>query len=154
MIMWSACLSPPTPVCTTKTKRMWKNLDMKRFRTRLSDSALCKSDQHDDVITNVDMLADQYDNIFMDILEELASVTEFTVRNRAHHLWFDGESRSNRRAVRRSQRQFKRYKTQVSHDTWRKAFSVSWKQSHTKAAIYWKTRSPFRAAIIVVCSKL
>ena len=85
MITWSAYLSPPAPVYTTKTKRLWKHLNIERFRTRLSDSALCKSDQHDDVITDVDMLADQYDNIITEILDELAPVTEFTVRDRAHH---------------------------------------------------------------------
>ena len=140
MIMLSACLSPSAPVYTTKTKGLWKNLDIDRFHTRLSDLALCKSDQHDDVISDIDMLADQYDNIIMDILDELAPVTEFTVRNRAHHPLFDGESRSTTRAVHHLECQFKWHKTSALHDALRNALPDSWKQSLAKAAIYWKNK--------------
>ena len=93
----------------------------------------------DDVITDVDMLADQY-NIIMDILDELAPVTEFTVRNWAHHPWLDDELWSTRRVVCRFEHQFKRHKTSASHDDWRNMLHDSRKQSHAKAAIYWKNK--------------
>ena len=115
MIAWFACPTPSVPIFTTKTKISWKNLNIESIRTRLSDSALCKSDQYDDVIADVDTLADQYDNIITDILDELAPVTEFTVRNRTHHPWFDGELRLTRRVVRRFERQFKRHRRHRRH---------------------------------------
>ena len=59
------------------------NLSIKKFRSGRSDSALCKSDQDDDVTTDGDMPADQYYNIVTNIVDELAPVTEFTVENQA-----------------------------------------------------------------------
>ena len=134
--MWSACLSLSAPVYTTKTTRLWKNLNIERFRRRLSDSALCKSNQHVDVITDVNMLAVLYDNIITDILDELVPLTEFTVRDRAHHPWFDAESRSTRRVVRHLEHQFKRRKSSASHDAWRNAL----RNSLQSTAIYWKNK--------------
>ena len=76
-----------------------KESEPRNVRTRLLDSTLCKTDYSDDVTNDIRTLADKYDDIITGILDELASVARFTVRERDHHPCFDDEPMSARRAV-------------------------------------------------------
>ena len=58
------CMPDSTaPIYKTKTSRLWKNLIFETFCTWLLDMMLCKTDYSNDIITNVDTLANRYDNI-------------------------------------------------------------------------------------------
>ena len=89
---------------------------------------------------NVYKLYDQFNGIVAKLLDDLAPVTQFIIREHYHRPWFDAESQSIRKSMRRFEHQFKANKVQLHVDAWRAALKSSKKQSHAKAAGYWKQK--------------
>ena len=75
MITWFACLTPPAAT-HRRLKDCRRILTLKGFVHDFQNRR-CES-QINMTITDVDMLADQYNNIITEILDELATVTEFS----------------------------------------------------------------------------
>ena len=111
-----------------------KNCD--DFKAGFLNSLLYEFVSGCETTSDVDKFVDQYNHVITDLLDKLAPVTEFTVREWVHHPWFKEESRSNRNAVQRLKHRFEWQKASSSRDTWRNACHASRKQSHRKSVAY------------------
>ena len=154
LITWTGYLSAPVPLYITNSRQVWKNFQSDDFKAGLLDSPLREFVFGCETTSDVDKLVYQYNHVIMDLLNKLATVTEFTIHGRVYHLWFDEESRSTRKAVCHLEHWFKLQKTSSSHDAWENALHASRKQLHRKSVAYWKSKIYLPATSHIWYSKL
>ena len=121
-------MAPPEPTYRTITSRRWRSFDVEGFMSALSNSDLCRPAHVDE---SPEVLADRYDSVITELLDEFALLSTIAVRQRSHRPWYDDECRQSRRKARKLQRHFRRFKTSESYEAWRVVLSKARKTSRS-----------------------
>ena len=153
LVTWSVNIRKTTaPNYVTSERRLWKNLDVARFRTALLSSSLC-TDEVTGSDLNVDAMASQYNQVITTILDDMIPVTTTTYRVRRSDPWYDDECRSAKRAARKLERRYKRtLKTSsrnrptatsvsASSESWVLALKTLHRLVEQKRRLFWRSQA-------------
>lgn len=147
LLTWSLPVSKPSPHYVSFTFRPYNKVSLSSLRSALSFSPLC--DPHMWQSLHVHDLADLFDSIVSQLLDDLAPHRTVRLKRRPSDPWFDDECRSAKRDTRRLERLYHR----LRYDLLSMPAAISdalfeWKQSSVvyrkilrrKRESYWKCR--------------
>jgi hypothetical protein len=101
LLQWEVSTTHHALLVVTVRTRPWRHLDLELFRSALSTTRLCHSD---DWPTDIDEMAALYDIELTGLLDSLIPESEFSRRPRPSDPWFDMECRVAKRITRRLER--------------------------------------------------
>ena len=110
LLRWSFGLHKPAPAYETITYRLWRRLDVDKFRDELRRSALCRGV----VGADVDALAELYESELHAILDRILPLRTSTRRRRPSDPWFDDDCRTAKRQCRKLERRATRSTSDAS----------------------------------------
>ena len=131
-----AKMSPTVPPLVGR--RSWRRLSHDAFTADLATSRLCaRLSELSDL--SADELAQLYDQVMTDLLDQHCPVVFVRHRSRPTTPWFDADCRAARRRVRAAERRFRRKRTEVNKRAWivkLKALRVLYEEKNSS---YWRS---------------
>jgi len=139
---------PMVSYYVTSERRLWKNLDVARFRAALLSSSLCT----DDAVrtdSDVDAMASQYDQVITSILDEMIPPVTATYRMCKSDPWYNDECCAAKRSARKLERRYKRAlkasmrncptasSVDASRESWLQALKTSHRLVEQKRRRFW-----------------
>lgn len=126
LIHWTIPIPRPHRVYMRISRRRWKHFNHDQFISRLQTSALCLPTDPEKTVFE---LADCYQSVITNILDELAPVTEMLVRVRPHRPFYDSNCRQSRRAAQHLERAYRKKKgtgdEAQARESWRSSLKAS-----------------------------
>ena len=139
LVKWDTNLTPPAPEYVKSTRRTWTNFSVDEFIRQLQSTDLCEHLVAADSPSSIDALAEHFNTVIAEVLDDLAPVKEITLRERSPQPWADAETREARRKARRLERRFKTNRNANTKSEWITARKRRKNLARAKEAVYWKS---------------